>query len=83
MSAFRLPSEAYTSTDQEVAEQLLETHFPGSQPISATIAISANDSINRGQADCIVWDHRGENKMGNQWIIKKQLVRTEFFLARN
>jgi hypothetical protein len=34
MSAFRFPSGAFTSTDQEVAEHLLETHFPGCQPIS-------------------------------------------------
>jgi hypothetical protein len=35
MDAFRLPSRALTSsTDQEVAEHLLETHFPGCQPIS-------------------------------------------------
>jgi hypothetical protein len=34
MGAFRLPSGAFTSTDQEVAEHLLETHFPGCQPIS-------------------------------------------------
>jgi hypothetical protein len=33
MGAVRLPSGAFTSTDQEVAEQLLETHFPGCQPI--------------------------------------------------
>jgi hypothetical protein len=31
---FRLPSGAFTSTDQEVAEHLLETHFLGCQPIS-------------------------------------------------
>jgi hypothetical protein len=34
MGAFRLPSGAFTSTGQEVAEHLLETHFPGCQPIS-------------------------------------------------
>jgi hypothetical protein len=34
MGAFRLPSRVFTSTDQEVAEHLLETHFPGCQPIS-------------------------------------------------
>jgi hypothetical protein len=34
MDAFRLPSRVFTSTDQEVAEHLLETHFPGCQPIS-------------------------------------------------
>jgi hypothetical protein len=28
MGDFRLPSEAFTSTDQRVAEHLLETHFP-------------------------------------------------------
>jgi hypothetical protein len=28
MGAFRLPLETFTSTDQEVAEHLLETHFP-------------------------------------------------------
>jgi hypothetical protein len=33
MGAFRLPSGALTCTDQEVAEHLLETHFPGCQPI--------------------------------------------------
>jgi hypothetical protein len=34
MSAFRLPSGAFTITDQEVAAHLLETHFPGCQTIS-------------------------------------------------
>jgi hypothetical protein len=34
MGAFRLPSEAFTSTDQEVAEHLLETHFSECQLIS-------------------------------------------------
>jgi hypothetical protein len=34
MGAFRIPAGAFTSTDQEVAEHLLETHFPGCQPIS-------------------------------------------------
>jgi hypothetical protein len=34
MGAFRLLSRAFTSTDQEVAEHLLETQFPGCQPIS-------------------------------------------------
>jgi hypothetical protein len=33
MSVFRFPSRAFTSTDQEVAEHCLETHFPGCQPI--------------------------------------------------
>jgi hypothetical protein len=28
-----LLSEAFTRTDQEVAEHLIETHFPGCQPI--------------------------------------------------
>jgi hypothetical protein len=32
LSDFR--QELFTSTDQEVAEHLLETHFPGCQPIS-------------------------------------------------
>jgi hypothetical protein len=34
----------------------------------AKIANSANSSINRGLADCIVIDKWGENKMGSQWI---------------
>jgi hypothetical protein len=34
MGAFRFPSGAFTSTDQEVAEHLLDTYFPGCQPIS-------------------------------------------------
>jgi hypothetical protein len=34
MGAFRLPSGACISTDQEVAEHLLDTHFSGCQPIS-------------------------------------------------
>jgi hypothetical protein len=34
MSAFQLSSGAFSSTDQEVAEHLLKTHFSGCQPIS-------------------------------------------------
>jgi hypothetical protein len=34
MGAFRLASRAFTSTDQEVTEHLLETHFPECQPTS-------------------------------------------------
>jgi hypothetical protein len=34
MDAFRLPSGVFTSIDQEIAEHLLETHFPRCQPLS-------------------------------------------------
>jgi hypothetical protein len=34
MGAFRLPLGAFTSSDQEIAEHLLETYFPRFQPIS-------------------------------------------------
>jgi hypothetical protein len=43
MIAFRLPSGAFTSTDQEVAEHLLETHFPGPQSQFQKITPSTED----------------------------------------
>jgi hypothetical protein len=34
MSAFQIPSLAFTSTNQDIAEHFIETHFPGCQLIS-------------------------------------------------
>jgi hypothetical protein len=58
MGAFRLPSGVFASTDQEVAEHLLETRFPGCQPISGPKSQSQPITPSTGGlADCIFCDH--------------------------
>jgi ribonuclease HI len=41
---FRLPSGEFTRSDQEVAAHLLETHFPGCEPISENF-VSTPDAV--------------------------------------